>query len=538
LVLIQISGNRQIVTAVSPDAPPAVRPGISLAQARAHCSHLQCLDETPAEDWRSLEALARWLMRFSPNVALCPPSSIFLDAAGLERLLGNPRSLARRVAAALAQLGLAATVAIAPTPGAAWALAVFSTNPPLPVRRERVGVRAPLGNAEEDPHPSPLPEYRERGVCVVDDGNLMAALSALPPAALRLEPVVTLQLHALGVNTIGLLLKIPRKELAARFGPAILERIDQATGDVAEVLNWLPHRAPIRAQLEFDGAVESLEAIHLALRELLGPITEQLARRGLGAKELQMTFRPSHAPPVEKLIRLSRPSRGQMDLFSLIQHATQNLEIDEGIAAIGLFVSAASPLGDEQAALIGGEPQRNAAELDHLLERLRARLGEVAQWAQLVESHLPERAFRCDQSPAYPCGAADKEIFRCDQSPACTCGAADKEIFRWNQSPACTCGAGDKQIAARPLCLLPIPRRVQAIVRPSESRDGQPVSFTQSGQVHRLAYVKGPERIAGEWWNGRWKTRDYFDAQDDAGNRYWLFRVVQSGQWYLHGIFE
>jgi protein ImuB len=355
---------------------------------------------------------------------------------------------------------------------------------------------------------------------VVGGGNLMAALSPLPPAALRLDPVVTPQLHALGVNTIGLLLKIPRKELAARFGPGILERIDQATGDVAEVLNWLPHRAPIRAQIEFEGAVESLEAIHLALRELLGPITQQLARRELGARELQLTFRPGHAPPVEKLIRLSRPSRGQMDLFSLIQHATQNLEIDEGIAAVGLFVSAASPLGDEQTDLIGGEPQRNAAELDHLLERLRARLGEVAQWAQLVESHLPERAFRCDQSPAYPCGAADKQRFGRDQSPACTCGAADK------------------QIAARPLCLLPIPRRVQAIVTPSESRDGQPISFTDDGQVHRLAHVKGPERIAGEWWNGRWKTRDYFDAQDDAGNRYWLFRVVQSGQWYLHGIFE
>jgi protein ImuB len=335
---------------------------------------------------------------------------------------------------------------------------------------------------------------------VVGDGDLMAALSSLPPAALRLEPTTAAQLHALGVNTIGLLLKIPRTELAARFGSAILERIDQATGDAAEVLNWLPHRAPIHAQIEFDGAVESLEAIHLALRELLGPITQQLARRGLGAKELRLTFRPSHAPPVEKTIRLSRPSRGQADLFNLIQHATQTLETDHGITAISLFVAATSPLSDEQAALIGGEPERNAAELDHLLERLRARLGEVAQRAELVESHLPERAFRC----------------RAD-APVATVA-----------SPT----------ASRPLCLLPVPRRVQAIVTPSSSRDGQPISFTHDRQVHRLVHVKGPERIAGEWWNGRWKTRDYFDAQDDAGNRYWLFRVVQSGQWYLHGIFE
>ena len=130
---------------------------------------------------------------------------------------------------------------------------------------------------------------------------------------------------------------------------------------------------------------------------------------------------------------------------------------------------------------------------------------DSARWrsrAQLVESHLPERAFRCRVDAAATLA----------QAPA----------------PA----------VARPLCLLPIPRCVKAIVIPSDGRDGVPISFTDGGQVHRLVHVKGPERIGGQWWNGHWKTRDYFDAQDDAGNRYWLFRVVQSGQWYLHGIFE
>ena len=76
------------------------------------------------------------------------------------------------------------------------------------------------------------------------------------------------------------------------------------------------------------------------------------------------------------------------------------------------------------------------------------------------------------------------------------------------------------------------------MVMPSESRDGQPVSFTHNGQVHRLVHVRGPERIAGQWWNGSGKTRDYFDVADTAGNRFWLFRVMETNRWYLHGIFE
>ena len=43
------------------------------------------------------------------------------------------------------------------------ACALANRFPPLPVLRERVGVRVFLPADGEDPHPCPLPEYRERG---------------------------------------------------------------------------------------------------------------------------------------------------------------------------------------------------------------------------------------------------------------------------------------------------------------------------------------------------------------------------------------
>jgi protein ImuB len=142
------------------------------------------------------------------------------------------------------------------------------------------------------------------------------------------------------------------------------------------------------------------------------------------------------------------------------------------------------------------------------VERLRARLsGDVnggVNWVELVESHIPERAFRCCEGPA----TVKLSLYH----------ARIGEF--------------------RPLSLLPRPRAIKVIVTPSECLDGQPISFTDCGMVHRLHHVRGPERMTGEWWTGQHKTRDYFDALDTAGNRYWVFRVPETGRWYLHGKFE
>ncbi len=172
-------------------------------------------------------------------------------------------------------------------------------------------------------------------------------------------------------------------------------RIDHATGAVHEPLTYLVHRSPIRATLEFEGAIESLDAIHFAVQELTRQIAAKLTARGQGARELRLTFRQPYASPVEKVIRLVRPCRNESALVKLMCCAIENLEASEGFVAATLAVVAAERLGDEQAALIGGEEERDAAELDHLVERLRARLDRGVEWGELLESNLPENASRC-----------------------------------------------------------------------------------------------------------------------------------------------
>ena len=82
------------------------------------------------------------------------------------------------------------------------------------------------------------------------------------------------------------------------------------------------------------------------------------------------------------------------------------------------------------------------------------------------------------------------------------------------------------------------------MVEPSDHWEGRPAQFTHRSNVHRLVHVLGPERVAGEWWRGHYKTRDYYDALDDTGRRFWIFRVVtqmtperRTARWFLHGVF-
>ena len=465
---------------------------MTLAQARAHCSTLSAA-EAPSEEEnnRTLAALGRWLMRFSPNVSLAPPSSIFLDATGFERLFPDRRAWMDRIARTLLRLHFDCSLAIAPTPAAAWALAAFGHD---------------------------------------------LDLNELPPAALRLPAERCLTLHSLGLNTIGLLRRIPRNELTRRF-PDVLHRLDQMTGKIPEPLDWLTVHLPVRAEVEFEGPIESLETIEVAIRQLIDPLVESLARTGRGARRLRLTLRRPYAASVEKTIEFIRPSRQPKNLLNLLMRSLERLDGEanylDGFIGIDLEATMTERLDHEQVALTGDDDDRLLNNRDHLIERLRARFGDVVEWLEPLESHLPERAFRCTNEFKHVPLRADISSNAVDPRQT-ACGFATTP----SRKTASDHGAATlSETLPRPLCLLPRPRSIGVMLHP-RSDYGRPISFTDAGEVHQLLQINGPERIAGIWWNGGNKTRDYFDVQTIEGNRFWLFQVIETNAWYLHGTFE
>jgi protein ImuB len=67
--------------------------------------------------------------------------------------------------------------------------------------------------------------------------------------------------------------------------------------------------------------------------------------------------------------------------------------------------------------------------------------------------------------------------------------------------------------------------------------DGPPIGFRYQRRQQRVVRHWGPERIESAWWRGPSVRRDYYRVETDDGQRYWLFRELKCGQWFLHGDF-
>jgi protein ImuB len=496
LVLVETIAGRQVVAAVSDEARPAgIRSGMTLTEARALCRSVIHVEHDPARDAQGLEALGRYMQRFTPIVAFAPESlsratGLFLDLTGCDRLFGGLKKLVQQIRQSLNDFQIAANLAVAPTPGAAWALAAQ-------------GKQLPIEN------------------CQLSIGNLIASL---PPAALRIDPDTSAALNHLGIETIAQLMSLPRESLPSRFGPALLLRLDQALGRIPEPLTPLPHHNPIADGIDFEAPIDSLETIWLAFKNLLGQVVNELIGRGCGARKLHVQFIRPYASPLQKTIELSRPSRNPLKLFNLLRCALEELETDEGFIGLRLSVPLFERLSEEQSLLLAQEEIANRHELDHLIERLIARLGkEGLVRPEMVESHIPELAWHGFSTRFGGCMKKARA-----ENKALTLPSVSTATLR----PGVP-GEGEK---ARPLQLLPRPAEIRVMVAPSDDRDGRPVMFSHARQVHRIVHAVGPERICGQWWQGRNKTRDYFDVEDPEGRRFWIFRVCETSRWFLHGL--
>src|SRR5687768_7239559 len=359
-VVLTVEGTHgPVISAVTQAAAESgARLGARLTDARALEPGLVAVPADPAGDAALVERLARWSARWSPLVEVDGSDGLRMDVTGVAHLFGGEAALVEDVQARFAKLGLSSRVAVAPTPGAAWALSRFGD-----------------------------------GKATLCGADAAAKLAPLPIAALRLPPAAVRTLERLGFKIIGALAGVPRRALARRFREADnpLDALDRALGRKPEPLIATPCEPPPEASFGVAEPASDPAVLPSALARLADPLVRELGRRRLGARRIAFLAFRVDGEVGEVEAETALPTRDPAHIVRLLAEKVQALDPGFGFDGFKLVARWCEPLDAAQDALLG-EPPREL-ELARLIDRLVARLGaERVRRPVARESHLPEQA--------------------------------------------------------------------------------------------------------------------------------------------------
>lgn len=465
--------------------------GQTLSDARALVPSVvaHASDNAAIEQLR--RSIALWCGRYTPLVAFAGTEegarhyALFLDITGCAHLFGGENDMANDIMARLVEQGFTVTMGLADTPGASWALAHH-------------------GESTDD-------------IEIVGSGLHEEAVMRLPLAALRLPIDTVNALQKVGLRSVGCIASLPRAPLAARFGPLLLRRLDQALGHEEEPISPIMPVAELSAERRFADPIVQEEDILEVVSRLAENLKNSLEKRGLGLTACLLALYRADGELTLLEVKTTNPVRDPFRVRALFQERLaalhDDLDAGFGFDMIRLGVTAHAPFINEQENFTGNGA--TAADYQALIDRLGARLGtERIRQFHLSESHLPER--RLGTISVLRSGAA-----------ANVCNPVTHK---------------DEEVATRPLLLLHRPEPVEVM---AEVPEGAPIRFTWRRARYEIVHAEGPERIACEWWReGRGShTRDYFRVEDCHGHRFWLFRhglyerETVKPHWYMHGLF-
>jgi protein ImuB len=441
-----------------------VRLGMTLGAALAAAPRIEPRPRDPARELQLMQRLAGLAARFTPQVSIEAPDGLLLEIKSSIALFGGLRALCRQLRdtcrndPVLTQIHAEPRFTLAPTPLAALAAA-------------RAGVR-----------------------CFITDVNVLPArLKPLPLTTLRWPEEQNARLTAMGVRTLGELMRLPRAGFAKRFGVTLLADLDRLLGRRADPRRRLVPRERYRGRRDFDHEITDHERILQALSPLLSELELFLRERQRGITALLCRFHHYRAEPTRCVLRLAAPEANAERLRVLLRERLATLVLPEPVRRCDLRSGALveNALTSRPLWSPGERGHAAAGEMPALIEHLRARLGVQAVYGiERVSEHRPENAWRVAE-------------------PALAAAAAPPV----------------SGMPRRPLWLLHAPQ-------PLEAQRGRP---RHHGPLQLLA---GPERIESGWWDGADIQRDYYVASDAGGARLWIYRECTGARrWFLQGLF-
>ena len=344
---------------------------------------------------------------------------------------------------------------------------------------------------------------------VVPLGGVAKAVTApADPLSASRRRIRSMALRVMGVETVGELSAMPRAPLTLRYGPEVGRRLDQLFGRMAEPIEPLRTPELVEAAKNFQEPIGAAETIAKYVRRLVGELTSKLETARSRGQTLRSGDPPRRQHPAVHSSRASQnrfatPAR----LSKLLCDRIEKIDPGFGIERLVLV------------ALIVAEPLEERQVASSLIEEL------VVDVTPLVDI-LGNRGQRLYRVTPVASDVPERSVMRIGPT-------ADETGATWAAK------------WPRPSRLLANPERIDVTAL---LPDQPPAVFTWRGKRRRVKRADGPERIFGEWWvrprEHNAAVRDYFVVEDEAGERYWVYRAgdgvdtdTGSHLWFLHGVF-
>ena len=309
---------------------------------------------------------------------------------------------------------------------------------------------------------------------VVDAGTLRRRLGELPLARSGLPREASVALARMGVLRWHQLRALPRASIARRFSASVLGHLDRLEGVSPCTLTWYRPPDHFEARIDFEYDVESSQSLLFPLRRLTADLAAFLQGRDGGVQRFSLWLEHERCPHSEIVVGLLSPEREASTLFELARGRLENAGVPAPVRSLRLRATDLPRFVPEAADLFDTRAQRQQS-WPQLRERLRARLGDDSvRSLGWRADHRPERVLGEGTPPPLP-------------------------------------------YTRRPGWLLP-----------------EPIAYRERIDVP----LDGPERIEAGWWDDGDVRRDYYVADNAAGQRQWLFRDARTDAGlFVQGLF-
>jgi len=464
VVFIQTKGQHVIKTTSISAERHGILPNMTLSAARALHPTLQAYNTNSTTQQHTLKQLAHWAQRFTSKVSIEPPQSLLLEIHGSVKLFGGIETLQLKIRQGLQhRWHYTANTAIAPSTQASLLLATTGHHD---IVRHKTELRSALGNT---------------------------AIGALPINKKRKK-----QLGNIGARTLRDLWRLPKANLARRFGPELVNYLDHLLGKRHEPRGSFHPPETFTASNELPLEVHSTALIIIAAQQLAEKLCRFLHNRDACITQCCFTLYSGKHPASTINIGLRIATRDARQILALLEEHLNRIKLTTSVTKLTLSAQQIQVFHTITQQLLF-EPEKASATQSHhvdaLLEQLHARLGQQAiKYIDAMFDHRPEQAHHFTKT----------SINASIQTPDS------------HHAP---------RIQQRPLWLLPVPE-------PLMQKNNRP---WYQGPVTLLT---GPERIECGWWSNNSIRRDYYLGIDTLGRKLWIYHDLQNpAQWYLHGLF-